>query len=174
MIIVILSSDQDLYDCGEFVILDLLVLGFKFYCKLQRIDEMGKDDGAKPQAKNHGLFDFLHGLLDFLPWKKDEKENPDYKDVDGKPKFSWKTPIETVARIYKSFLEQWPPPGARFGRALEWRSDEEFARSVSSCHFVPLNPIFPSDAPSPPPPFLLLSPSLSIFLYLWLCKVHSA
>lgn len=96
---------------------------------MQKIDavksskEGAEADAPKPKAK----WNLFGG------WRKEKDEdNPEFDDLeDEKAKNSIKQNIDVVVRVIKSFLELWPSPRSRFGRALEWRSDEDFARSVS-------------------------------------------
>lgn len=82
---------------------------------LQKKAEAGKDE-----KDGHRIFlpDFKH---DFFT-----KAN----DADAVEKETLGNRVDDAVGFIRGILEKWPIPRVRDGRAMQWRSDEEFARAV--------------------------------------------
>ena len=92
----------------------------------QRLKSADKDEESQaPQGQKRKKWFF---------WTKSEVTEQgavEFTDTDGKPGHKFGRAIDTAKTIYQAFLLHWPPSGVRYNRALEWRTDEEFARAVS-------------------------------------------
>ena len=77
--------------------------------------------------------------LDKLLPKDKDVGAQEYADTDGDHESKLAQVVDFVKTTYQAFLLHWPSPGVRFGRALEWRSDEEFGRAVSPTTMSLLN-----------------------------------
>ena len=49
--------------------------------------------------------------------------------------------VDETVGLVRGLLEKWPVPNVRLKRALQWRSDEEFGRQVSSGSRQPCIPM---------------------------------
>ena len=53
------------------------------------------------------------------------------KDIASVEKESLGNRVDDAVALIRGLLEKWPVPRVREGRAIQWKSDEEFGRAVS-------------------------------------------
>lgn len=95
--------------------------------------ELSKNEG------NHSAVQ--HSLVLILPLQADHEAALDA--LEGGCQYGMAHMLQTVVDTFWGWLGKWPVPAVRDGRALQWRTDEEFGRAVSP---QPLSlPACPSD-----------------------------
>lgn len=90
----------------------------------------------KKEAEHHGGLLALLGEKLFNNWYVKAREGKEAQrektSVASVEKESLGNRIADVVALIRGLLDKWPVPLVRQQRAMQWRSDEEFGRAVTS------------------------------------------